>query len=440
MAFGIQDLENDVQKFQQDIENAKAKYMDEYAEYVNIATDFENVAQKYDFLHEGVEAIARVFPEEREETDSAISDSAKGLLISGGVFLTVAGISYMVRRFNLWKATQFSAIIEEFEAAARAANANPQLTGKAQRLLLGNLDDLDGAARAATISKTARTAKAARATKIAAFTVGVGAILGIVGVALAITSARQQKEYLEEQKAELKKHLDDVNGYIAEANDDTKNIIDAFLIYFDAFEIDVNGVFNDNQDGFLDESGQQKFDDPENGVVSQLREALNGATKRMGELNASINFSNSLVDFFISDGLEGKELIEKAVNFTELPEEVIQRLYVFKLRELGSIVQKAIELSKLPEDLVKKLYARGYLDDGKTVEDTVELSGLTEDQVRRVYASKLLDDRLKTENPDDVLDIKGIAEQAGLSEDIVLEIQVLKIAADLPSSSEEEES
>lgn len=32
MAFGIQDLERDVQKFRQDIANAKAKYIDEYTE------------------------------------------------------------------------------------------------------------------------------------------------------------------------------------------------------------------------------------------------------------------------------------------------------------------------------------------------------------------------------------------------------------------------
>lgn len=439
MAFGIKDLENDVQKFQQDIANAKAKYLDEYAEYLNIATELENIAQKYDFLHEEIEAIARVFPEEREDRDNTISDSAKALLISGGVFLGGAAISYMVRRYNLWKVTQFSAAVDEFETARRAAMANPAIRGKAAQLLLGgNANDLGRAAQAARASQTASTAKAVRAATIAKFTVGVGAILSIIGVALAITSANKRKEYLEDQKDELKTHLDDFNGYIAEANDDTKNVINIFSIYFDELGIDVNGVFNANQDGFLDESGAQKFDDPENGLVSQLREALNGAIKGIGELNAATKLAHRRIDRYLSQGHKGKELIEEVVFDTELPEEMIQRLYVFKLREDGSTVQEAIELSKLPEDLVKRLYARSYLDDGKTVEQTVQLSGLTKDQVRRVYASKLLDDRLNTKNPDDFLDLKSIAERAGLSEEIVLEIQLLKLA-ELPSSSSSEE-
>lgn len=197
-------------------------------------------------------------------------------------------------------------------------------------------------------------------------------------------------------------------------------------------------MFNENKDGFLGESGEQKFDDPENGLVSQIREILNGAIKRIAELNAAIKLANRRIDRYISQGYQGQELIEEVVFDTELPEELIQRLYVFKLRELGNTVQQAIELSGLAEDIVKKVYARGYLDDGKTVEETVELSGLTEDEVRRIYVSKLLDDELNAENPDDVIDVKAIAEKAGVSEDIVREIRAQKLAA-FPSDSEEEE-
>ncbi|MEA5504523.1 hypothetical protein VB735_15635 [Halotia wernerae UHCC 0503] len=424
MAFGIQDLEKDVQKFQQDIENAKAKYLDEYAEYLNITTDLENIAQKYDFLQEEVETIARVFPEKREERDNTLSGVTIAFLSSTIAVEVVAGIIYGVAQYKLWKLARHPATVEVVERLAQAGMRGG--TRIRASLATANLEVL------------ARTARAEKAAKIAKFTVGVGAILGIVSIALIIRDVRQRKEYLEEQKAELKQHLDDVNSYIAEANDDTKNVITAFSTYFNELGIDVDGVFNDNKDGFLDESGQQKFDDPENGAVSQLREALNGAIKRMGELNGATKLANRRLDRYLSQGHQGKEMIEEVVFDTELPKEVIQRLYVFKLREVGSIVQEAIELSELPEDLVKKLYARGYLDDGKTVKETVELSGLTEDQVRRVYASKLLDDRLNSENPDDVLDVKGIAERAGLSEEIVLEIQLRKIA-DLPSDSEEEE-
>ena len=34
MAFGIHDLERDVPRFKQDIENAKATYINEYAKYL----------------------------------------------------------------------------------------------------------------------------------------------------------------------------------------------------------------------------------------------------------------------------------------------------------------------------------------------------------------------------------------------------------------------
>ena len=419
MAFGIQDLERDVQKFQQDIENAKAKYLAEYAEYVNITTDLENVAQKYDFLQEEVEPFAEVFPEERGNTLSGVTI---GFLSSAIPVNVIAGISYAVREFNAYKLAQVGIVKSEIRALAKAGSRNAMVVNSN----IAAINNIDEAVKSAN--------KFVKATNIAKFTAGVGAILSIVGIALTIRDITQRKKYLEEQKAALKQNLDDVNGYIAETNDATKDIIAAFSGYFDEFEIDVDGVFNENQDGFLNQSGQQKFGD----AVSQLRETLNGAVKRVGELNASIKLANRFIDRNISKGLAGAELIEEVIFATELPEELIQRLYVFKLQELGSTVKETIELSQLPEELVKELYARGYLDDGKTIEETIELSGLTEDQVRRVYASKLLDDQLNAENPDDVLGIKGIAKQTGLTEEIVLEIQLGKIA-DLPRDSESEE-
>ncbi|MEA5504524.1 hypothetical protein VB735_15640 [Halotia wernerae UHCC 0503] len=420
MAFGIADLERDVQKFKQDIENAKATYIEEYAEYLNIATDFENVEQKYDFLQEEVEFITKVFP---EETKSNVSVATDTIFAVSGVFDIIAGISYIVNRYNSWK------LIKVLRKTGQVDEALRFFTGTKKLINLAKMADV------AETAKIARLAKTAKITRIAGTA---GFILAIVGIALVITDVVKRKKYLQEQKDELQKHLDEFNSIIAEANDDTKNIIDAFLIYFNELGIDVEGVFNDNKDGFLDESGQQKFDDPENGVVSQLREALNGAIRAIGELNASIGLANRFIERNMSKGLAGAELIEEVIFATELPEELIQRLYVFKLRELGNTVQEAIELSGLSEDLVKELYARGYLDDGKTVEDTIELSGLTEDQVRRVFASKLLDDELNAENPDDVIDLKAIAEQAGLSEEVVREIRAGKLA-DLQSFSEEEE-
>ena len=424
MAFGIQDLARDVRKFQQDIENAKAKYLAEYAEYVNITTDLENIAQKYDFLQEEVEVVGGVFPEERDNTLSGVTI---GFLSSAIAVEVVAGITYAVAKKNLWKIVtnpqraQADAIL----AATRTFAGRP-----------GEVRIRSSIARGA-IQQTIRIKSkvAEKAIKIAKFTAGVGAILSIVSVALVIKDVRQRKKYLEEQKAGLRQSLDDVNDYIAEANNDTKDIITVFSSYFDEFEIDFNGAFNESQDGFLNRNGQQKFED----AVAQLRGLLNGAVKRMGELNAATKLGNRRIDRYLSQGLKGQELIEEVFLDTELPEEVIQRLYAFKLQEVGNTVREAIELSQLPEDLVKKLYARGYLDDGKTVEETVELSELTEDQVKRVYASKLLDDRLNIENPDNALSIEDIAEQAGLSEDTVLEIQVGKIAADLPSDAEKKE-
>ena len=421
MAFGIQDLERDVQKFKEDIENAKAKYMDEYAEYLNIATDFENVEQKDDFLQQEVELVTTVFPEERR---SNLSVAASSIFAISGAFDIASGISFIIKVRNKKKLI----------TALQKVGVSDDVIKKAS----GSVTKFVNLAKSSNIGEAAKIARFSRAANVARVTFAAGMILVVVGGALEITSAVKRKKYLKEQKGELEKHLDEFNSVIAEANDNTKNVINAFLTYFDELGIDVDGVFNDNQDGFLDESGQQKFDDPENGVVSQLREALNGAIRRMGELNAAIRLANRRIDRYISQGLEGTELIEEVVFDTELPEEFIQRLYVFKLRELGSNVQEAEDLSGLPGDLVKELYARGYLDDGKTVEQTVELSGLTEDRVRRVYASKLLDDALNAENPDDVLDLRNIAEQAGIAEEIVREIRAQKIA-DLQSSSEEED-
>ena len=421
MAFGIQDLEEDVQKFKEDIENAKAKYIEEYAEYLNVSTDFENVEQKYDFLQEEVELITKVFPEEKQ---SDLSVGADSIFAISGVFDIIAGISYIVNRYNAWK------LIKVLRKTDKVDDALRFFVGTKKLIKIAKLAEVGQAARIAKLAKTAR---------IAQITGGAGFILAIVGGFMMLASALKRKEYLEEHKAELQEHLDEFNSVIAEANEDTKNIINALLTYFNELGIDVDGVFNDNLDGFLNESGAQKFDDPENGVVSQLREALNSAIRAIGELNSSINIANNIMNFSLSQGLEGAVLIEQIVSFTQLPAELIQRLYVFKLRELGSNVEEATNLSGLPEDLVKELYARAYLDDGKTVEETVELSGLTEGQVRRVYASKLIDDAMNAENPDDVLDLRRIAEQAGLSEEIVREIRAEKLA-DLQSFSEEEES
>ena len=417
MVFGIADLERDVQKFQQDIENAKAEYIDEYAEYLNIATDFENVEQKYDFLQEDVELITKVFP---EETGNNLSDTASILFIASTPLELVAGISFVVKKYNSWK------LIKALKAKGFTSAQIKAVSGSTSKLL--NL------ARQANVGKAARLARISRSAKIAKVAGAAGFILAIAGGALEITSIVKRKQYLKEQKGELEKHLNEFNSIIDEANDATEDIITAFLTYFDEIGIDVDGVFNGDRDGFLDESGQQKFED----AVSQLREALNGAIRAIGELNASIGLANRFIDRNIGRGLAGAELIEEVIFATELPEELVQRLYVFKLQDLGSTVQEAIELSGLAEDLVRELYARGYLDDGKTVEETIELSGLTEDRVRRVFASKLLDDELNAENPDDVIDLKRIAEQAGLSEEIVREIRAEKLA-DVQSFAEEED-
>ena len=418
MAFGIQDLERDVQKFKQDIENAKATYRDEYAEYLNVATDFENIEQKYDFLQEDVELITKVFPEPKQNN---LSSAASILFIASSPFELVAGISFVVKKYNSWK------LIKAMKAGGVTAAQIKAVSGSTSKLL--NL------AKQANIGKAARLARISRSAKIARITGTAGFILAIVGGALEIVSIVKRKEYLEEQKDELQKHLNEFNTIIDEANDATKDIITAFLTYFNEIGIDVDGVFNDNQDGFSEDNTEQKFED----AVSQLREALNGAIRTIGELNASIGLANRFIDRNISRGLTGAELIEEVIFATELPEELIQRLYVFKLQELGNSVQEAIELSGLAEDIVRNVYARGFLDDGKTVEDTVELSGLTEDEVRRIFASKLLDDELNAENPDDVIDVRAIAEKAGLSEEIVREIRAEKLA-DVQSFSEEEEA
>jgi len=420
--FGIDDLERDIQQFKQDIENAKATYISEYAEYINITTDFENVEEKYDFLQEETEALTVIFPE--EDAGETLSNVASGFFYAATVLEIVAVIGYVMRRVNMWKLTKILATIDDLDETIRVLSLAPNKAGK----VLG-LQSFVRAANSAKAAKAAKTAKIAKVTKIAQVSAAAGAILGIVSLALDISSAVQRKEYLEEHKKELKEFLDEFNGYIADANDATKNVINAFLTYFDELEIDVDGVFNENKDGFLDESGEEKFDDPENGLVSQIREILNGAIKRIGELNAAIKLANRRIDRYISQGLEGTKLIEEVVFDTELPEELIQRLYVFKLRELGNTVQQAIGLSGLAEDIVRKVYARAFLDDGKTVEDAVELSGLTEDEVRRIFVSKLLDDELNAENPDDVIDVKAIAEKAGVSDEIVREIRAQKLAA-----------
>ena len=409
MAFGIPDLERDVQRFKQDIEKAKATYIDEYAEYVNVASDFVNIEQKYDFLQEDVEILTKVFPEPGQNN---LSSTASILFIAAAPFEIIAGISFVVKKYNSWK------LIKAMKAGGVSAAQIKAVSGSTSKLV--NL------AKQANIGKTAQLARISRSAKIASITGTAGFILAIAGAALEITSIVQRKQYLEEQKDELQEYLNEFNAIIDEANDATEDIITAFLTYFNEIGIDVDGVFNENQDGFV-EDNEQKFED----AVSQLREALNAAIRTVGELNAAIALA--------SRGLTGAELIEEVIFATELPEELVQRLYVFKLQELGNTVQEAIELSGLAEDIVRYVYARAFLDDGKTVEDTVELSGLTEDEVRRIFASKLLDDELNAENPDDVIDVRAIAQKAGLSEEIVREIRAEKLA-DVESFSEEEEA
>ena len=424
MAFGIQDLEHDVQKFQQDIENAKAKYMDAYAEFINIATELENVAQKYESLQEDVKPVTRIYSEEREEDDKTLSNVTISMLYSSAAVEVTSALIYMGAELQLYLLRNNPATAQVLSALATQAGSRNavRLTSGASRVSITSI------AMRQTIANGAKT--------VAMVGAAAGAILGIVSIALVISDVRKRKEYLETQKAELQKNLEAFNGYIAEANDDTKKVVNAFMYYSDEFGIDVNGVFNADQDGFSGESGRQKFDEPETGIASQLRKATNGAIKRIGELNTSINLAGNSMNFFIKQGIEGAELVEQVAIFTGLPGELIQRLYVFKLREMGSDVEWAITLSGLSEDLVKELYARAYLDDGKTIEAVIDLSGLTEDRIRRVFASKLIDDELSVENPNEGLNIEGIAEQAGVSDETILEILVRKTAAALPDSSE----
>lgn len=416
--FGIDDLEQDINQFYDDISTGKETYITEYTEYLDIITNFENIEQKHDFLVKETEALKEVFFED-EGVDGTLSDISSGFMYSASILELIAIGSYIAKRFYSWKLTKVLAKIDNIADLVRnLANSGDTASDIAR---LGNLAD------AALASKLAKTAKIAKAARIAKVTSAVGAILGIVSFAVDIASAAERKKYLEEQKDDLNQSLEQLNGYIAEANEETKNIINAFLSYFNELEIDVSGVFNDNKDGI---SNETSF----NSVVEELRSVLNGSIKRMGELNASITLGNKRMDRYISRGYEGQELIEEVAWDTELPEEMIRRLYIIKLREAGKNVQEAIDLSQSSEDIVRKLYALGYLEDGKTVEDTVQLSGLTEEEVRRVYASKLLDDQLNTENPDDVLDMTAIAKEAGLSEEIVREIRAEKLQELLNSS------
>ncbi|MEM8829579.1 MAG: hypothetical protein AAGE96_09520 [Cyanobacteria bacterium P01_G01_bin.19] len=417
MVFEIQDLERDVRKFQQDIENAKVKYLDEYTEYADLTTDLENIGQKYDFLQKEVEVVARLFPEERN--DKTLSKVKIGFLSSAIAVEVVSGITYAVAKNNLWKIANNPqrAEVKAILAAIRTFAGRP-----------GEVRIRSSMARDAVQQTIAVKSKVAeKAIRIAKFTAGVGAILRVVSVALTIRDVRQRTKYLEEQKAELQQNLDSINSYINEANEDTKEIVIAFLAYFAEFAIDVDEIFNQDRDGFLNESGKRKFDS----AVAQLRRILNRAVKRMRELNTSTKLGNRRIERYISQGLEGEELIEEVFLDTELPEELIQRLYVFRLFKIDRTIEQAIELSQLPADLVRELYARGYLDNGKTVEETVVLSGLSADRVRRVYASKLLDDRLNAKTSDYTLNLNAIAARTGLAKEIILEIQISKIAADL---------
>jgi len=452
MAFGIQDLERDVQKFQKDIEKAKVKYLAEYVEYMDITTQLENVAQKYDFLEEEVVFMEQTFSEEREGT---LSNLTKGLLISGGVSLSVGLLINRIMVSKLSKATinvatATEALLDARRAADAAAiplrgantkavevlrttrNTALNIEKRRQARIMQRLVELKKqklTSKLAGVSKVLKLEKAKKArlavsAKLAKFTAGAGAILSIVGIAFTINDIVQRKKYLEGQSKELKRHLDDVNTYIAEANGDTKTVIDVFLTYFSEFEVDVDGVFNNNGDGFLNKSGQQKFDD----AVSQLRAALNGTLKKIGELSTATQLAKKRIDRYILRDYKGKDLIEETIFDTALSEEIIQHLYLLKLRETDHLAKEAIALSDLSADLVNEVYARGYLDEGQTVEDIISLFGLPEEHVRMAYAGKLLDELPDIVDPEDVFGIKRVAKAAGVSEDVVLEMQFQKIS------------
>ncbi len=431
--FGIDDLEKDINKFKIDIEKAKTSYSDEYAEYLEIATNFDNTVEKYDFLHKQIGALEKVYPEDTSGK-SALTDASGWLNLSASTLDSVALGAWLAKKIYQWRLTKVLEKIDDVE------NVLSQLAraGKAANKLedISQLQKVTKLAKASKLAKGTKIALAARFAKV----VGViGVILTLVSIAVDIAEADKRRDYLRNHKSELERHLNELNGYITETNKDTKNVIDAFLSYFDEFDIDTNGVFNSNKDGLQDKAVFDK-------AVSNIRIALNQNIESMGEVNSKIARADRLIKALIdgdtkdpiaklllkAEGEEvrhGKKLIDSVVENVELSQDQVQRLYVIELQSRSAPIEKAIEESGLSPDLVRQIYARRYLENGKTIEETVELSKLTENQVRRIYASKLLDDRLKQSKSDEVLDLEPIAVKAGLSVDVVREIRIQKLKA-----------
>lgn len=431
--FGIDDLEKDINKFKTDIEKAKTSYSDEHAEYVEIATNFDNTVEKYDFLHKQIGDLEKVYPEDTSGK-SALTDASGWVGLTAGVLDSVAFSAWVAKRIYQWRLTKVIEKIDDVE------NVLSQLAkaGKAANKL-EDISQLQKVAKLAKASKLAKATKMARAARVAKVIGVIGVILTIVSVAIDIAEANKRRDYLRNHKSELEKHLNELNGYINDTNKDTKDVIDAFLSYFKAFEIDTNGVFNSNKDGLQNKAAFDK-------AVSNIRSALNQNIGSMGELNGKIERADKLIKALIdgdtkdslaklllkSEGEEvrsGKKLIDSVVETIELSQDQVQRLYVIELQSRSAPIEKAIEESGLSPDLVGQIYARRYLENGKTIEETVKLSKLTENQVRRIYASKLLDDQLKQSKSDEVFDLEPIAAKAGLSVDVVREIRIQKLKA-----------
>ena len=273
--FGIDDLENDINKFKIDIEKAKTSYSDEYAEYLEIATNFNSTVEKYDFLHKQIGALAKVYPEDTSGK-SALTDASGLLNLSVGTLDSVALGVWFAKKFYQWRLTKVLEKIDDVENVlsqlARAGKAANKLEDISQLQKVAKL------AKASKLAKGTKIAQLARAAKV----IGVIAvILTIVSIAVDIAEADKRRDYLRKHKSELEGHLNELNRYITDTNKETKNVIDAFLNYFDEFKIDTKGVFNSNKDGLQDKAAFDK-------AVSNIRIALNQNIGSMGELNGKI--------------------------------------------------------------------------------------------------------------------------------------------------------
>lgn len=405
MGLIIGDLEEEVADLQQESADAKNVYLAEFEEYTSLAADFVTVEQKDDFLAQEIDAIAKVFPQ--------LATSRKDILASR-LFLGAAGVEtfgmlvYAINRYHVYKLVK----------AVKASGSTAQLAGR----FVSSKKVLD-AAKAAQIGSKSRLATISKTANLGRIVGAAAFIATIAAVAIQIKAAKEKKKFLQEQKKELQEHVDVINSIIDETNESTAEIVEAFLVYFNALDIDVGGMFNDNHDGFQGEEGLAKFKKPETGAISKLREAINGAISALGALQASIAVANNIMNFLISSGTEGDALITQVISFTGMQDGLVRRLYANKLQELGSSVDEAVALCGLEEDEVREVYARAHLDSGSTIEEAAALSGLKIDRVRRIFAAKLLDDALTDETPDDVLDLAKIAAQTELSEEDVRQIR-----------------